>query len=139
VFDRHLDRAAMGMRSETPHPSIAHERVVPDEFEEMRFDVGAHDTVGFDDGAGLRIDVVPRTPELRVQPASQRAEHISEPFAASVRTANALMFGKVIEVPPGSRELACPGLSAERVFDDNFVHVWSHSAWSVDVDVDGER
>src|SRR5882762_2558437 len=72
------------------HPTLVHECISLDEFEKMCFDVCANDTVRFDHGAGFRINIVPRSAHLRLQPALQRSEQIRQAFAVAVRTFDAL-------------------------------------------------
>ena len=66
-FSYGLYAATMG-RVENANLSVVHEGMPLHEFEQMCFDMCSDDAVGLDHSAGFRINVVPRPPDLRLQP-----------------------------------------------------------------------
>lgn len=112
--------------SVAPDFPIAQKGVALHELHEVGLDVGADHAVGFDDGARLGIDVVPRTAELGAKPAAQRSQQVGEGFAAIVRPAHAFVLRQEIgvEVRPAS-VLAGAGIPTGP-FDDDLVHVRAH-------------
>ena len=126
AFDGDLSFPEKPARNKAPHTAVPKEGLSFNEVEQVPFDVRAHDAVGFDHLAGLGIDIVPRTTDLRLEPPFQWAEQVAKPFLMGVRTADAFAFRKVIKRLFRTRELAGIALAAARSLDDDFVHVWSH-------------
>jgi hypothetical protein len=66
-FTHGLYAATIG-RVENANLSSVYEGIPLHEFEQMGFDVRADDAVWLDHRAGFRIDIVPGSPDLRLQP-----------------------------------------------------------------------
>lgn len=96
------------------------------EIQEVGLDVRAHDAVGFDDGAGFGVDVVPRAAELGAQPSAQWAKQVGERLAPRVRAAHALAAGQQVRVKVRrAQRFAGTGIPAGS-FNDDLVHVRAH-------------
>jgi len=106
-----------------PDFAVLHEGQELDHAEQMDLDVIAHDAVRLDDGAGFAVDVIPRTSDLRTQPAFQRAEMFAETFAVVVRTPDAFKSGQQFVGQTGAAELFAAITAVPRFFAEDFVHV----------------
>lgn len=127
VGDRFLDAGreerAGGV---APDLAVAEERVAVHELKQVGLDVGAHDAVGLDDGAGLGIDVVPRPAELSPQPAAKRTEQVGEGLPMPVGPTHAFAAGQEVRIKIGlATEFGRAGIPAGP-FDDDLVHVRAH-------------
>lgn len=123
LLDAGREERTVGVAPDLP---VAQERVALHELQEVGLDVGADHAVGFDDGAGLGIDVVPRPAELGAEPAAQRSQQVGEGFPAIVGPAHAFVLRQElgVEVRPAA-VLAGAGIPAGP-FDDDLVHVRAH-------------
>jgi hypothetical protein len=101
--------------------------VALDHLQQVRLDVRSDNAIGFDDGAGLGVGVVPAPANLRANPAAQGAEHVGETLAGRVWALDALERGPQLNgLVRAPMILAAAGIPAGPL-DDNFVHVSSHS------------
>jgi hypothetical protein len=80
-----------------PDLAFLHERVSFDELEKVRLDVDTHDTVRFDHGTCLAVDVVPRTADLGLEPTFEGAKQIGKIFTILVWAPDPLELRQVIE------------------------------------------
>ena len=126
-LDRLLDaRREEPTAAETPHAAVTEEGVTVHELQQVRLDVRAHDAVGFDDGAGFGIDVVPRASDLRTQPAAQGAEQVGEGLPVAVRATHALAVREQVRIEGGPAALLDGTGVPAGSFDNDLVHVRAH-------------
>jgi hypothetical protein len=92
----------------------------------MGFNMCPDDTVRFDHGARLRINIVPPSAHLCVQPALQRSKQIRQTLAVPMRAFDALELWQKFIAQVGLPSLfAWPWIPTWSL-DDHFMHVWSH-------------
>jgi hypothetical protein len=102
---------------------VMHEGVAFHELQQMGLDVRANDAVRLDYRTSFRIDVVPGTAKLCMQPAAQRSQQVGETLPHGVRASHAFAFPKQFVRQIGAPPLFARSGIPARSFNDHFVHV----------------
>ena len=89
-----------------------------------------HGAAGIDAGTDLRMDEIPRTPDLRRQVAAERSEVLTEVWMMTRRQPAIAVFGvRVTESRPRTPAFAsAPGTSGMAAFDQEMMHVRAHDS-----------
>jgi hypothetical protein len=105
---------------------LVHESIPLHELQQVGLDMRTDGTIRLDHRTGLGIDIVPKPPDLRAQPAFQRSQQICEPLALGVGTPHPFALREQLFWQIGAPSVFRRSRIPSWPFDYDLMHVSSH-------------